>query len=229
MSLVYFFDYAAVTTSTVTGWCVIASFLLSSLAGARIMLHLIKRAKKCLDFSAIVYIIHLFICIIYGGWPSSITWWVLNGTGVAVMALLGEYLCIRRELLEIPITQFRSTERREENQIRRRVRESTPFRATAELLPAVSTPLSRQRLGGSATLFNLAMDECPQSLPGNSPSMPNVQAPQSQYDSIEANGQSEIVNVPIDVVDVEDYNLNDFSKFDDNINEEFGNGGMWNQ
>lgn len=33
MSLVYFFDYAAVTTSTVTGWCVIASFLLSSLAG----------------------------------------------------------------------------------------------------------------------------------------------------------------------------------------------------
>ena len=33
MSLVYFFDYAAVTTSTVTGWCVIASFLLSSFAG----------------------------------------------------------------------------------------------------------------------------------------------------------------------------------------------------
>uniref|UniRef100_A0A0V0IIH6 Putative ovule protein n=1 Tax=Solanum chacoense TaxID=4108 RepID=A0A0V0IIH6_SOLCH len=33
MSLVYFFDYATVTASTVTGWCVIASFLLSSLAG----------------------------------------------------------------------------------------------------------------------------------------------------------------------------------------------------
>jgi hypothetical protein len=33
MSLVYFFDYATVTTSTVTGWSVIASFLLSSLAG----------------------------------------------------------------------------------------------------------------------------------------------------------------------------------------------------
>lgn len=33
MSLVYFFDYAAITASTVTGWCVIASFLLSSLAG----------------------------------------------------------------------------------------------------------------------------------------------------------------------------------------------------
>jgi hypothetical protein len=71
------------------------------------MLHLIERAKKCLDFSATVYIVHLFICIIYGGWPTSLTWWVVNGTGIAVMALLGEYLCIRRELREIPITTTR--------------------------------------------------------------------------------------------------------------------------
>lgn len=32
MSLVYFFDYATLTVSTVTGWCVIASFVLSALA-----------------------------------------------------------------------------------------------------------------------------------------------------------------------------------------------------
>ena len=69
------------------------------------------------------------------------------------------------------------------------------------------------------------MDECPMSLPGNSHSMPNVQAPQSQYDSIEADGQSEIVNVPIDVEDDEDdedYNLSDFSESDDDIIEDFG-------
>uniref|UniRef100_A0A7N0RGY5 Protein SYS1 homolog n=1 Tax=Kalanchoe fedtschenkoi TaxID=63787 RepID=A0A7N0RGY5_KALFE len=105
MSLVYFFDYATVTASTVTGWCVIASFMLSSLAGAGYLLYLIERAKKCLDFSATLYILHLFICIIYGGWPSSIAWWVVNATGLALMALLGEYLCIRRELREIPITR----------------------------------------------------------------------------------------------------------------------------
>ncbi|PSS07448.1 hypothetical protein CEY00_Acc17795, partial [Actinidia chinensis var. chinensis] len=108
MSLVYFFDYATVSGSTVTGWCVIASFILSSLAGAVYMPYLIERAKKCLDFSATLHIIHLFICIMYGGWPSSLTWWVVNGTGVAVMALLGEYLCIRRELQEIPIVRYRS-------------------------------------------------------------------------------------------------------------------------
>ncbi|KAF2301330.1 hypothetical protein GH714_022815 [Hevea brasiliensis] len=108
LSLVYFFDFVAVTTSTITGWCVIASFLFSSIAGAGYMLYLIERAKKCLDFSATLYVIHLFICIIYGGWPSSMTWWIVNGTGLAVMALLGEYLCIRRELREIPIARYRS-------------------------------------------------------------------------------------------------------------------------
>ncbi|XP_057451358.1 uncharacterized protein LOC130743230 [Lotus japonicus] len=108
MSLVYFFDFATLTTSTITGWCVIASFLLTSIAGSVYMLYFIERAKKCLDFSATLYTIHLFICIVYGGWPSSIAWWAVNVAGFAVMALLGEYLCIRRELREIPITRFRS-------------------------------------------------------------------------------------------------------------------------
>ncbi|KAI3777806.1 hypothetical protein L1987_47609 [Smallanthus sonchifolius] len=109
MSLVYFFDYATITLSTVTGWCVIASFVLSSIAGAGFLLYWIERAKKCLDFSATLYIIHLCICVLYGGWPSSITWWVVNGTGLAIMALLGEYLCIKRELREIPISRLRSS------------------------------------------------------------------------------------------------------------------------
>lgn len=107
MSLFYLFDYAAVTTSTVTGWCVIVSFLLTSLAGAGYLLYLIERTKKCLDFSATLYVIHLFICIVYGGWPSSFTWWIVNIVGLAVMDLLGEHLCMRREGREIPINRFR--------------------------------------------------------------------------------------------------------------------------
>ena len=57
------------------------------------------------------------------------------------------------------------------------------------------------------------MDECPRALLGNSHSMPNAQTPQSQYDSIEVDGQFEIVNVPIELEDDEDdedYNLSDF-------------------
>uniref|UniRef100_A0A7C9DYL0 Protein SYS1 homolog n=1 Tax=Opuntia streptacantha TaxID=393608 RepID=A0A7C9DYL0_OPUST len=107
MSLFYLFDYAAVTASTVTGWGVIASFLLTSLAGAGYLLYLIERAKKCLDFSATLYIIHLFICIVYGGWPSSFTWWMVNIIGLAVMALLSEFLCMKQEQREIPIYRVR--------------------------------------------------------------------------------------------------------------------------
>lgn len=73
------------------------------------MFYLIERSKKCLDFSATLYIVHLFICIVYGGWPASLTWWIVNGSGIAVMALLGERLCIKRELQEISLTRFRSS------------------------------------------------------------------------------------------------------------------------
>ncbi|CAF2177000.1 unnamed protein product [Brassica napus] len=109
LSLVYFFDYATLTTSTVTGWCVIASFLFTSLAGAVYMIFVVERARKCLDFSATLYIIHLYLCILNGGWPSSMAWWVVNGTGLAVMALLAEYLCIKREQREIPMDRFHSS------------------------------------------------------------------------------------------------------------------------
>ncbi|KAF8050141.1 hypothetical protein N665_2038s0014 [Sinapis alba] len=108
LSLVYFFDFATLSTSTLTGWCVIVSFLFTSLAGAVYMIFLVERARKCLDFSATLYIIHLFFCIVYGGWPSSMAWWVVNGTGLAVMALLAEYLCIKREQREIPMDRFHS-------------------------------------------------------------------------------------------------------------------------
>lgn len=84
-------------------------FSLLYLNRAGYLVYLVERAKKCLDFSATLYIIHTFICIIYGGWPSSLTWWVVNVSGLAVMALLGEYLCIRRELREIPIARYRAS------------------------------------------------------------------------------------------------------------------------
>lgn len=103
LTLLYFFDFSMLSASTVTGWCVLAAFFFSALAGAGYMFFLIERARKCLDFAATLYIIHLFLCLIYGGWPSTVTWWVSNGVGLAAMALLGEWLCRRRELRDIPI------------------------------------------------------------------------------------------------------------------------------
>ena len=90
-------------------WFIVNIASMICLGSAGFMLYVIERAKKCLDFAATLYIIHLFICIVYGGWPASVTWWVVNIAGLAIMALLGEYLCIRRELKEIPISRLRAS------------------------------------------------------------------------------------------------------------------------
>ena len=92
-----------------TKWFIVNRASMICLGSAGFMLYVVERAKKCLDFAATLYIIHLFICIVYGGWPASVTWWVVNITGLAIMALLGEYLCIRRELKEIPISWLRAS------------------------------------------------------------------------------------------------------------------------
>lgn len=108
-TLQYFFDFSMFTTSTRTGWCIIAAFLLNALAGAGFLLLVVERAKKCVDFTVTMYIIHLFLCLLYGGLPSSITWWVVNGIGIVIMAVLGEWLCLRREVKEIPIRSTRTS------------------------------------------------------------------------------------------------------------------------
>ncbi|KAM0928823.1 hypothetical protein ACQ4PT_002010 [Festuca glaucescens] len=103
LTLLYLFDFAILTPHTTTGWCTIASFILAAIAGARFMLYVTERANKCLVFASTLYIIHLFMCIIYGGWPASITWWVVNIVGLAITSLLAEFLCIRRQLQDIPV------------------------------------------------------------------------------------------------------------------------------
>ncbi|KAL2653564.1 hypothetical protein R1flu_021692 [Riccia fluitans] len=106
-TLNYFFNYSHVSASSFVGWCTIFAYFINSLAGAGYLLVLIERAKKCLDFSATLYIIHLFFCLVYGGFPSSVTWWIVSGSCLVITAVLGEWLCMRRELKDIPIRSTR--------------------------------------------------------------------------------------------------------------------------
>jgi len=64
---------------------------------------LVGRAKQCLDFAATVHAVHLVVCIAYGGWPGSFYWWAVAVTSLIVMAVLGEYLCMKRELAPIAL------------------------------------------------------------------------------------------------------------------------------
>jgi len=64
---------------------------------------LVGRAKQCLDFAATVHAVHLVVCIAYGSWPGSFYWWAVVITSLIVMAVLGEYLCMKRELAPIAL------------------------------------------------------------------------------------------------------------------------------
>lgn len=66
---------------------------------------MVERAKKCLDFTATLYFLHLLFCCAFRGWPRSFEWWLLNVTGMILMAVLGEWLCLRKEMRDIPLVR----------------------------------------------------------------------------------------------------------------------------
>lgn len=66
----------------------------------------VEKSKKCLDFSLTLFFTHLLLCFMYDGFPTSLEWWVVNVTAIIVMVLCGEYLCSRAELDEIPLLQL---------------------------------------------------------------------------------------------------------------------------
>ena len=48
--------------------------------------------------AATAHVIHLGCCILYDGVPGSWEWWVINAMSLVVMSLVGEFLCMRREM-----------------------------------------------------------------------------------------------------------------------------------
>jgi len=60
--------------------------------------------SQCLDFAVTVFVVHLVVCLCYAGFPHSWAWWLTNLVSVAIMAVLGEYLCMRSELAAIPVS-----------------------------------------------------------------------------------------------------------------------------
>lgn len=65
----------------------------------------VERAKLCLDFSATVFFWHTVFVLFYNrALPTQISWWLLQILGTVAATVLGEYLCMRAESREIPLT-----------------------------------------------------------------------------------------------------------------------------
>nr|XP_033792181.1 protein SYS1 homolog [Geotrypetes seraphini]XP_033792183.1 protein SYS1 homolog [Geotrypetes seraphini] len=98
------FSYEILGFSILQGRLAMMAFILNALTCALGLLYFIRRGKQCLDFTVTVHVFHLLGCWIYNSrFPTTLTWWLVNIACIALMAVIGEYLCMRTELNEIPL------------------------------------------------------------------------------------------------------------------------------
>jgi len=83
-----------------------AVFLSYSIVGSFLMAIIVEKSKKCLDFSFTLFVVHLVIVCAYDGFPATWDWWIVHICSMIAMVLLGEYLCARREMEDIPMLQL---------------------------------------------------------------------------------------------------------------------------
>lgn len=76
---------------------------LASLVAACFLPLVVGRAKKVLDFCASLFIWHWWITWGVFGFPSVLSWWILAVLNCVCMTLVGEYLCLKEDMREIPI------------------------------------------------------------------------------------------------------------------------------
>jgi hypothetical protein len=99
-------EYVRLWSNTAGSWADVTAILLVSLVGSVLLAMIVEKSKKCLDFAVTLFLIHLGICTLYGGFPTVLDWWIVQVTGTILMVLLGEYLCSLRELGDIPLLQL---------------------------------------------------------------------------------------------------------------------------
>ena len=100
----YLFSAAHANTRSFANTMVCVAFLVNAAASAAAIRVVVARAKKCWDFGITMYIVHLLAVSVWQGFPLRWFWWVLIMSCATVTVLLSEFLCVRFEMAEIPIT-----------------------------------------------------------------------------------------------------------------------------
>eukprot|EP01104_Vermistella_antarctica_P015301 TRINITY_DN4981_c0_g1_i1.p1 TRINITY_DN4981_c0_g1~~TRINITY_DN4981_c0_g1_i1.p1 ORF type:complete len:156 (+),score=32.28 TRINITY_DN4981_c0_g1_i1:414-881(+) len=104
-----FFDSYFVNIHSSLGIATIVAYLFTAVVCGMLLVLIVERSKKCLDFAFTIYLIHFATSVLHFGFPTSWTWWILVISSLTITAVLGEYLCMQRELKEIRLTPGRST------------------------------------------------------------------------------------------------------------------------
>jgi len=90
---------------TKSGQIDVGTIVVSSFVGAFMLAIIVEKSKKCLDFSVTLFFLHFILSCLYDGFSVLQSWdfWIVHIFSMIVMVLLGEFLCSRRELMDIPL------------------------------------------------------------------------------------------------------------------------------
>jgi len=105
LSLDRFFDLTrTLNMRTEIGRIEISIIFVAAILGAFLLRLIVEKSRKCLDFSATFFAFHFFVSFIYSNFFfPKISWWFSHILALILLVVLGEYLCARRELREIPL------------------------------------------------------------------------------------------------------------------------------
>jgi len=168
VTLHFMFDWRYLNIHSFNGWLTVVTSIGNAFVCAGFLVPIVGRAKKCLDFASTLYIWHAVFTISSSGLPKSMVWWTVWGTNMAITSLLGEWLCLRREMRDIPLNTLRDRNRVGGNARREAgPGASAPFSAAgtlsrpgaagASLARTSSNPVERTRSsGGSGGQHNRA-------------------------------------------------------------------------
>ncbi|XP_022107521.1 protein SYS1 homolog [Acanthaster planci] len=99
------FKYECLEFGSSKGRTIVAVYVLNSLTCALGLWVAVGRAKQCTDFALTVHMLHLVACWAYNRqFPHTLSWWLVNIVCVALMTVLGEFLCMRSEMKAIPLS-----------------------------------------------------------------------------------------------------------------------------
>ena len=103
-ALDHLFNATSIHFSGQVNRLVMIAFVVNSLFGALALWYVVQRAKQCLDFTCTLHLVHFIICCIYSShFPTYLTWWLVQLACIILMVVIGEYLCFRSDMKDIPL------------------------------------------------------------------------------------------------------------------------------
>ncbi|ETV72659.1 hypothetical protein, variant [Aphanomyces astaci] len=84
-----FFSYKFHAFESIDGMQTSTAHVLGGLWSALFLCVIVERAKKCLDFGLTLYFIDFVFCCLYGGVPSSLSWWAVHVISLGITVVLG--------------------------------------------------------------------------------------------------------------------------------------------